>query len=116
MHTRSIFIKPHDKALTAYFDRQTRLAKNLRNTANFIIRNLRTGLFKDPEARTENENNVMGMVHAGISRYNENLHKRILKKLSGIGDLPCPSLCKSAMVHSLYEKSKAEYRYPDEAH
>lgn len=113
MHTRSIFIKPHNRVLAAYFDRQTRLAKNLRNTANFIIRNLRTGLSKAPEARMENENSVIAMVHTGISRYNENLHERIRRKLSGIGSLPCPSLCKSAMVHSLYKKDKAEYRYPD---
>lgn len=35
MHTRSVIIKPHDRVLTAYFDRQTRLAQNLRNTAKY---------------------------------------------------------------------------------
>ena len=44
--------------LASYFECQTHLAKKLRNSANFIIRNLRIGLKKDPDKRTANENEV----------------------------------------------------------
>ena len=116
MHTRSIFISQHDKALTAYFDRQTRLAKNLRNTANFIIRNLRTGLAKAQGARTENEVHVISMVRDGIDRYNAHLHVRTGKKISRIGRLQLPAMCKAVMVRAVYEKDKAEFVYPDKDH
>ena len=47
MHTISIFVDQNRMPkLASYFECQTHLAKNLRNSANFIIRNLRTGLKK----------------------------------------------------------------------
>ena len=47
MHTISIFVDKNRMPKPAsYFECQTHLAKNLRNAANFIIRNLRTGLKK----------------------------------------------------------------------
>ena len=50
MHTISIFVDQNRMPkLASYFECQTHLAKNLRNSANFIIRNLRTGLKKAPE-------------------------------------------------------------------
>ena len=59
MHTISIFVDQNRMPkLASYFECQTHLAKNLRNSANFIIRNLRTGLKKDPVDRTSNENEV----------------------------------------------------------
>ena len=52
MHTISIFVDQNRMPkLASYFECQTHLAKNLRNSANFIIRNLRTGLKKDPDKR-----------------------------------------------------------------
>ena len=53
MHTISIFVDQNRMPkLASYFECQTHLAKNLRNSANFIIRNLRTGLKKDPDKCT----------------------------------------------------------------
>ena len=50
MHTISIFVDQNRMPkLASYFECQTHLAKKLRNSANFIIRNLRTGLKKDPD-------------------------------------------------------------------
>ena len=47
MHTISIFVDQNRMPkLASYFECQTHLAKKLRNSANFIIRNLRTGLKK----------------------------------------------------------------------
>ena len=52
MHTISIFVDQNRMPkLASYFECQTHLAKKLRNSANFIIRNLRTGLKKDPVSR-----------------------------------------------------------------
>ena len=52
MHTISIFVDQNRMPkLASYFECQTHLAKKLRNSANFIIRNLRTGLKKDPDKR-----------------------------------------------------------------
>ena len=49
MHTISIFVDQNRMPkLASYFECQTHLAKKLRNSANFILRNLRTGLKKDP--------------------------------------------------------------------
>ena len=60
MHTISIFVDQNRMPEPAsYFECQTHLAKNLRNSANFILRNLRTGLKKDPDKRTANENEVI---------------------------------------------------------
>ena len=42
-----------------YFDRSCLCANNMYNTANFHIRNLMTGLKKDPSLCTENEKSVM---------------------------------------------------------
>ena len=67
MHTISIFVDQNRiPKLASYFECQTHLAKNLRNSANFIVRNLRTGLKKDPVDRTSNENDVIETVRIGI--------------------------------------------------
>ena len=76
MHTISIFVDQNRMPkLASYFECQTHLAKNLRNSANFIIRNLRTGLKKDPDKRTANENEVIETVRIGIEMANEKLQK-----------------------------------------
>ena len=79
MHTISIFVDQNRiPKLASYFECQTHLAKNLRNSANFIVRNLRTGLKKDPVDRTSNENEVLETVrrkksYTWISRNNARL-------------------------------------------
>ena len=71
MHTISIFVDQNRMPkLASYFECQTHLAKKLRNSANFIIRNLRTGLKKDPDKRTANENEVIETVRIGIEMAN----------------------------------------------
>ena len=69
MHTISIFVDQNRMPkLASYFECQTHLAKKLRNSANFIIRNLRTGWQKDPDKRTANENvsrrHRRGLIHS----------------------------------------------------
>ena len=67
MHTISIFVDQNRMPkLASYFECQTHLAKKLRNSANFIIRNLRTGLKKDPDKRTANENEVIETVRIAL--------------------------------------------------
>ena len=116
MHTRIVFVKPQDKELTAYFDRQTHLAKNLRNSANYLIRNLNSGLHKEPDERTENEKEVIETVATGINLYNKHLNERIMKKFSEICGLSCPTLAKTCMIHELFKKDKKEYPLPDKEH
>ena len=78
MHTISIFVDQNRMPkLASYFECQTHLAKNLRNSANFIVRNLRTGLKKDPVDRTSNENEVIETVRIGIEMANEKLQKDV---------------------------------------
>ena len=74
MKTRIIFVRNsgRTKALFAYFTAQCHLAKNLQNTANFYIRNLRTGLKKEPSERTDNENEVIRIMIQSIDQYNQN--------------------------------------------
>ena len=88
MHTISIFVDQNRMPkLASYFECQTHLAKNLRNSANFILRNLRTGLKKDPVDRTSNENEVIETVRIGIEMANEKLQKdvdRLTKQLQSL--------------------------------
>ena len=82
MHTISIFVDQNRMPkLASYFECQTHLAKNLRNSANFIIRNLRTGLKKDPIDRTSNENEVIETVRIGIEMANEKLQKDVVERI-----------------------------------
>ena len=90
MHTISIFVDKNRMPKPAsYFECQTRLVKNLRNAANFIIRNLRTGLKKAPDTRNANENEVLETVRIGIEMANEKLLKdvdRLTKQLQSLLD------------------------------
>lgn len=75
MKTRVIIImKSHPAA--SYFSKHTHLAKNLQNTANFYIRNLMTGLKKDPADRTDKENEVIQTVIDAIEKYNAHQDER----------------------------------------
>ena len=89
MHTISIFVDQNRMPkLASYFECQTHLAKNLRNSANFIIRNLRTGLKKDPDKRTANENEVIETVRIGIEMANEKLQKDVDRLTKQLQSLP----------------------------
>lgn len=82
MKTRRIDIRNTKKmaSLYAYFEKQCHLAKNLQNTANFYIRNLRTGLAKEPALRSKNEQDVIQVVCDSFAKYNENQHTIFHKK------------------------------------
>ena len=89
MHTISIFVDQNRiPKLASYFECQTHLAKNLRNSANFIVRNLRTGLKKDPVDRTSNENEVIETVRIGIEMANEKLQKDVDRLTKQLQSLP----------------------------
>ena len=89
MKTRRINIRNTKKhaSLYAYFEKQCHLAKNLQNTANFYIRNLRTGLAKEPEMRSQNERDVIQVIWDSFSKYNENQHTIFHKKALRISKL-----------------------------
>lgn len=55
-----------------YFSEICHLGKNLKNTANFYIRNLRSGLQKEESKRTVNEVNVIETSNKAIDMYNKN--------------------------------------------
>lgn len=116
MHTVQVFIKPSNKILSAYFAEQTHLAKNLRNSANFIIRNLRTGLAKDPAKRTENENYVIELATTGIERYNEHCQKRAESTFKKACSLKISALSRHVLMRKVYELKKRSYRIPDKDH
>lgn len=93
MHTISIFVDQNRMPkLASYFECQTHLAKKLRNSANFIIRNLRTGLKKDPDKRTANENEVIETVRIGIEMANEKLQKDVDRLTKQLQSLPASLL------------------------
>ena len=76
-----------DDALYMYLDRACSCANNMRNTANFYIRNLMTGLKKVPSARTENEAFVIETVSGAVPGINRQLlEKRDRKVLRIMGD------------------------------
>ena len=82
MKTRMIRIKKSGRTARfwAYFVRQCHLTKNLQNTANFYIRNLRTGLFKEPAKRSANESEVIRITEESVRKYNQNKHLTFRKK------------------------------------
>ena len=86
MKTRMIRIKKSGRTarLWTYFADQCHLAKNLQNTANFYIRNLRTGLLKEEVKRSANESEVIRITEASIRQYNQNRHLAFRKKAASI--------------------------------
>ena len=120
MKTRMIFVRNsgRTKALFAYFTAQCHLAKNLQNTANFYIRNLRTGLTKEPSERTDNENEVIRITMQSIDQYNQNrtlaFHKAV--KRAGKKFSSMPSLTVSSYVLLNLRKQDRLMQYPDKEH
>lgn len=80
MKTRVIDIKNKSR-YASYFHEVTMHTKALRNTANFYIRNTRSGLSKSPEERTANEVEVLHNVFTGIQKANEDAVIRLEKKI-----------------------------------
>ena len=100
MHTISIFVDQNRMPkLASYFECQTQLAKKLRNSANFILRNLRTGLKKNPVDRTSNENEVIETVRIGIEMANEKLQKDVDRLTKQLQSLPASDPDKDPEAH-----------------
>ena len=68
------------KELFAYMDRLTAGAKCMYNVANFHIRQLMTGLKKDPSERTPNEQSVIDKVEKYLPLINEGIAERNRKR------------------------------------
>ncbi len=82
-HMESIDIRPADPEF-AYMDRASLCSNNMFNTANFYIRNLMTGLAKQPDERTPNENFVISSVNDAIPDINKLLMDKYERKVQKI--------------------------------
>ena len=78
----------------------------MRNTANFYIRNVMTGLRKSPEERTHAETEVLHEVFTGIQKANLLAVERYRKKLR---KLRLAGGMKSAVVCSCLELKQFSY-------
>ena len=117
MHTISIFVDKNRMPKPAsYFECQTHLAKNLRNAANFIIRNLRTGLKKDPDTRTANENEVLETVRIGIEMANEKLLKDVDRLTKQLQKLPADDPARTKIQKRIENKQKNHPSMPTSDH
>ena len=117
MHTISIFVDQNRMPkLASYFECQTHLAKNLRNSANFIIRNLRTGLKKDPVDRTSNENEVIETVRIGIEMANEKLQKDVDRLTKQLQSLPASDPARTKIQKRIDNKQKNHPIMPTSDH
>ena len=87
-HVEKINIKPKHP-LFEFCDTATQMTKNMYNVANFYIRNSMTGLAKEADKRTSNENEVLQIVQEGIHTHNEKaLKKQANGKKAVLFDLP----------------------------
>ena len=117
MHTISIFVDQNRMPeLASYFECQTHLAKNLRNSANFILRNLRTGLKKDPVDRTSNENEVLETVRIGIEMANEKLQKDVDRLTKQLQSLPASDPARTKIQKRIENKQKNHPIMPTSDH
>ena len=117
MHTISIFVDKNRMPKPAsYFECQTHLAKNLRNAANFIIRNLRTGLKKAPDTRTANENEVLETVRIGIEMANEKLLKDVDRLTKQLQKLPADDPARTKIQKRIENKQKNHPSMPTSDH
>ena len=117
MHTISIFVDQNRMPkLASYFECQTHLAKNLRNSANFILRNLRTGLKKDPVDRTSNENEVIKTVRIGIEMANEKLQKDVDRLTKQLQSLPASDPARTKIQKRIDNKQKNHPIMPTSDH
>ncbi len=120
MKTRRVVIRRSGKMKTlhAYCSCQSHLAKNLQNTANFYIRNLRSGLKKDPADRTVNEKEVIRITMVAIDRYNSHKQEqfasavRRARKLAARGN----SMTAAALVRKYLLNLDTCMDYPDADH
>ena len=117
MKTRRVVIRKSGKmkALHAYCSCQSHLAKNLQNTANFYIRNLRSGLKKELVDRTDSENEVIRITMAAIARYNGHKQERFAsavrraRKLAARGN----SMAAAALVRKYLLNLDTRMKDPD---
>ena len=117
MHTISIFVDKNRMPKPAsYFECQTHLAKNLRNAANFIIRNLRTGLKKAPDTRNANENEVLETVRIGIEMANEKLLKDVDRLTKQLHKLPADDPARTKIQKRIENKQKNHPSMPTSDH
>ena len=117
MHTISIFVDQNRMPkLASYFECQTHLAKKLRNSANFIFRNLRTGLKKDPVDRTSNENEVIETVRIGIEMANEKLQKDVDRLMKQLQSLPASDPARTKIQKRIDNKQKNHPIMPTSDH
>ena len=120
MKTRRVVLRKSGKmkVFHAYCSCQSHLAKNLQNTANFYIRNLRSGLKKEPADRTANENEVIRITMESIDRYNNHKQEqfanavRRARKLAARGN----SLAAAALVRKYLLNLDTHMDYPDADH
>ena len=82
-HVECIDIRKKDP-MYLYLDRACLCANNMRNTANFHIRNLMTGLKKKPAERTANETAVIKAVTEAIPVINKGLRDKYELKVRNI--------------------------------
>ena len=82
-HVECIDIRKKDP-MYLYLDRACLCANNMRNTANFHIRNLMTGLKKKPAERTANETAVIKAVTEAIPAINKSLRDKYELKVRNI--------------------------------
>jgi len=73
-----------DDPLYAYLDTACLCSNNIYNTSNFHIRNLMTGLQKEPAARTGNENHVLETVSGAVPGINRALREKYDQKIRTI--------------------------------
>lgn len=83
-------------ALWKCFSRNTADTRCMRNTANFYIRNVMTGLRKSPEERTHAETEVLHEVFTGIQKANTlavERYQKDLRKLRLAGGMKSAVVC-----------------------
>lgn len=106
MRTRVMEIR-RGAGLLRYFRDITCGAKNLRNTANFYIRNTMTGLRKSPETRTANETEVLHYVFSGIQKANTRSWEKNCEKALRMANT---GLVSGLAAHALIHRALAAYR------
>ncbi|MFQ9546769.1 MAG: hypothetical protein ACLRZ6_01900 [Lachnospiraceae bacterium] len=89
--------------------------QKLRNSANFIIRNLRTGL-KKTRIRTANENEVIETVRIGIEMANEKLQKDVDRLTKQLQSLPASDPARTKIQKRIENKQKNHPVMPTSDH
>lgn len=79
MHTVTVMIK-HNNPVMSYLDQNMAKSRAVRNTANFLIRNVYTALDKSEDERTDNEKEVLDRVNTYLEVANEKKYQAWLKK------------------------------------